>query len=275
MHEERSLEPISPPRPLGYKAKPKASFADMPTGPPVRTETMDSASHLDALGEITAERLRYARELEEKIKELRMTYPDEVRAVETRQVAVKVLRKQQKVVEKMQEHGELSDMDAAILLDSLNEQRKAVHYMRPKDFSTKDNRGVLADVPAFAFLVGERATEEVRSKHVQFHKWQEDCRKIMERWSTPSGEDLQRRRRRVLPAREAASPRPLRHRTPRRRAHPGGHQEERWFRPDRRGEQAPPPIRRRRHRVCPRLVSRPGLKRAASGSEGVRCWEGH
>lgn len=124
----------------------------------------------------------WASRMQDKLHELQESYPDVLRAVETRHVATIVLRKQLKVVDQLKEHGELSEMDAAMLVDGINTQRKAIHYAKSHALGNKDIRETLLEVPALAFLGSEVATNPnaIKSNDYLGQKWQEDCKKILD-----------------------------------------------------------------------------------------------
>ena len=90
--------------------------------------------------------------------------------------------KQLKVVSHLREHGELSEMDAGVLVDDINKQRKAIHYARAHALGNKSMKETLLEVPAFAFLGAKIATDEseMRSNDVKGHKWQKDCKTLLD-----------------------------------------------------------------------------------------------
>lgn len=146
-----------------------------------RASSRDSI-HINALESIVRHRQIWAAKIQKQMEVLQESYPDVLRAVETRHVANLVLLKQLKVVSHLREHGELSEMDAGVLVDDINKQRKAIHYARAHALGNKSMKETLLEVPAFAFLGAKIATDEseMRSNDVKGHKWQKDCKTLLD-----------------------------------------------------------------------------------------------
>lgn len=120
-----------------------------------------AAELVRAVRKVVQERASYKERILEQMTRMTHELPSISQAVETRYAANLVLRKQRSIVERMQHHGELTDLDAASLIAGINHHLKDLYRIRPRNLGAADDSTDLVEAPSFRFLEG--AVEVLRT----------------------------------------------------------------------------------------------------------------